>query len=51
MLIKLRLESFKKIMPISIVGIVIGGLCLAMLVYNRRAGKSDVSDISIWACA
>lgn len=49
MLIKLRLESFKKIIPISIVGIMIGGLCLAMLVYNRRVGKSDGSDISIWA--
>lgn len=51
MLIKLRLESFKKILPISIVGIVIGGLCMVMLVSNRRAGKSDVSDISIWAGA
>lgn len=51
MLMKLRLESFKKIIPISIVGIVIGGLCLAMLVHNRMAGKSDGSDISIWAGA
>ena len=48
MLMKLRWVSFKKNLPISIVGLVIGGLCLMMLVSKQKTGESDVSDISTW---